>query len=308
MMNTFDADAVHAALEWSPLASALAAAFAAGADVPLRHAHLLNATDTLLLMPAWNADAIGLKLVTVIPGAPSLGAPTVGATYLLIDRATGTPRAVLDGDALTVRRTAAVSALAARYMARELATTLVMVGCGHLAPWMIRAHCALRPTITRVLLWGRSPDKAESLALSLADEGLPVDAVLDLEAAVRDAGIVSCATTSTAPLIRGEWLAPGTHVDLVGGFTRDMREADDDTIARSRIVVDTYSGVLAEAGDIVRPLEQKIITRDHVVAELAQLVRGEQLGRTSADEITLFKSVGSALSDLAAALLVATGD
>ncbi len=304
MLTTYSAADVHAALEWNALASALAAAFAAGADVPLRHAHVLNATDTLLLMPAWNQDAIGTKIVTVIPGANQLGAPTVGATYLLLDRASGTPRAVLDGDALTVRRTAAVSALAARYLAREFASTLVMVGCGHLAPWLVRAHCALRPAITRVLLWGRNTPRAEALARTLGDEGLPVDAVPNLEAAVREAHIVSCATTSTEPLVRAEWLAPGTHVDLVGGFTREMREADDATVAMSRIVVDTYDGVLSEAGDIIVPLERGAITRAHIVGDLAALVRGEASGRTNADEITLFKSVGTALADLAGALAV----
>jgi ornithine cyclodeaminase len=211
---------------------------------------------------------------------------------------------VIDGDALTVRRTAAVSALAARYLAREDAHTLVMVGSGHLAPWMVRAHCALRPSIRRVLLWSRRPDRAEALALTLASEGLPVDAVTDLESSVRSAQLISCATTSHGPIVQGAWLTPGAHLDLVGGFTRDMREADDAAIARCRIAVDTYDGVLSEAGDIVVPLENGSITRDHIVADLAQLVRGDVTVRTSADQITLFKSVGTALADLAAATAV----
>ena len=304
MMKLYSAADVHSALEWTTLTSALAAAFAAGAVVPLRHVHALNADDLMLLMPAWNADVIGLKLVTVLPGAHALGAPTVGATYVLLDRASGVPRAVLDGDALTVRRTAAVSALAARYGARADASTLLMVGTGHLAPWMVRAHCATRPGITRVLLWGRDAERTDALALALSDEGLPVDAVRDLPSAVPQAHIVCCATTASEPVVRGEWLAPGTHLDLVGGFTRGMREVDDAAVARSRICVDTYDGVLAEAGDIVVPMERGVITREQVVADLAQLVRGERHGRTRDDEITLFKSVGTALSDLAGAQTV----
>lgn len=304
MLKTYTARDVHDALEWNSLATALTAAFAVGAVVPLRHVHALSRTDTLLLMPAWSNDVIGLKLVTVIPGAPALGSPTVGATYLLIDRASGEPRAVLDGDALTVRRTATVSAIAARHCARADAHRLLMVGTGHLAPWMIRAHCAIRPQIDRVLLCGRSVERTNALARVLVDEGLPVDVTTDLEAAVRASDIVSCATTSNTPIIHGAWVRPGTHLDLVGGFTREMREIDDVGVARSRISVDSYAGVLAEAGDIVVPMEQGLITRDSVVAELAELVRGERQGRTNDDEITLFKSVGTALSDLAAAQLV----
>lgn len=304
MLKTYAARDVHDALEWNPLATALTAAFAVGAVVPLRHVHALSRTDTLLLMPAWSNDVIGLKLVTVIPGAPALGSPTVGATYLLIDRASGEPRAVLDGDALTVRRTATVSAIAARHCARADAHRLLMVGTGHLAPWMIRAHCAIRPRIDRVLLWGRGVERTKALARVLVDEGLPVDVTTDLEAAVRASDIVSCATTSNTPIVHGAWLRPGTHLDLVGGFTREMREIDDVGVARSRISVDSYAGVLAEAGDIIVPMEQGLITRDSVVAELAELVRGERQGRTNDDEITLFKSVGTALADLAAAQLV----
>lgn len=304
MLTVFTAQQVHAALDWGTLDSALTAAFAVGADVPLRHSHMLNDTDALLLMPAWTNSAIGVKVVTYIPGALAHGAPTIGATYLLLDRTTGEPRAVIDGDAITVRRTAVVSAIAARFMARASARSMLMIGTGHLAPWLVRAHCALRPGIAQVQIWGRTPARAETLVAQLRAEGLPVAVAGDLEGAVRAADIVSCATTSSAPIVCGEWLTPGTHVDLVGGFTRAMREADDAAIARSRIVVDSYRGALAEAGDLTVPLERGVITRAHVVAELAEVVRGETVGRTSEPEITLFKSVGTALADLAAARAV----
>lgn len=308
MLTVFTARQVHAALDWATLDSALTAALAAGAEssvqVPLRHTHGLGNSDALLLMPAWTADAIGIKVVTFIPEAPSRGAPTVGATYLLLDRATGVPRAVLDGDAITVRRTAAISAVAARYLARPDARTMLMVGTGHLAPWMVRAHCALRPGLSRVVVWGRSPERAAAMVHALRAEGLPVEAAGDLEAAVRAADLVCCATTSRVPIVLGDWLSPGTHLDLVGGFTREMREVDDHAVARSRIAVDSYRGALAEPGDLVIPLEQGRIAREQVVAELAELVRGERVGRTRDDEITLFKSVGTALADLAAAQAV----
>ncbi|MCU0938585.1 MAG: ornithine cyclodeaminase family protein [Burkholderiaceae bacterium] len=305
------AEAVHAALPWDRLAHALERAFARGANVPLRHAHRLGDDDSLLLMPAWrdpvadDAGALGVKVVTVMPSAARRGAATVAALYVLLDRATGAPRALIDGEALTVRRTAAASAVAARYMARADADTLLVIGSGTLAPFMAQAHCALRPTLKRVHLWGRTDQRVQSVAQRLRDDGLPVEVVDDLEAAMREAHIVCCATTATAPPVRGAWLAPGTHLDLVGGFRRAMREADDAAVARARIAVDSYTGALSEAGDIVGPLESGIITRAQIVAELAELVTGQVAGRTDVAQITLFKSVGTALADLAAAELVA---
>lgn len=299
-MRVYAAAEVHAALPWCRLAGAIEQAFVAGAQVPLRHAHALSASDTLLLMPAWNDRLIVTKLVTVIPGAAS----TVMATVLVLDRASGAPLALLDGEAVTLRRTAATSALAARWLARDDADALLLVGTGRLAPWMARAHAALRPGLRTIEVWGRRPDAAAALASTLAAEGLPARPAPDLEAAVRRAHIVCCATTSTRPLVQGAWLAPGTHLDLVGGFRRDMREVDDAAVAASRIVVDTCAGALAEAGDLVQPLASGAIGREAIAAELAELLRGERPGREHAQQITLFKSVGTALEDLAAAAAV----
>jgi ornithine cyclodeaminase len=315
MVRVFSADEVHAALPWEPLADALQAAFVRGAQVPLRHAHALALTDTLLLMPAWDERLLITKLVTVIPGAPS----TVEATVMALDRATGHHLAVLDGEALTLRRTAATSALAARHLALPDVDTLLVVGTGRLAAWMARAHVALRPGLKRVLVWGRRFDAAQALAAELradftaarstdgaAAAPLAIMAVpsQDLEAACGEARLITCATTSTEPLVRGAWLAPGTHLDLVGGFKPHMREADDEAVARARIVVDTHAGAGAEAGDLVQPLQRGVITRDAMVGELAELLRGACVGRRSLQDITLFKSVGTALEDLAAARLV----
>jgi ornithine cyclodeaminase len=306
MLPYHSAEQVHAALPWSTLVPALRDAFAAGATVPRRHAHALSDRDSLLLMPAWSDDALGVKVVTVMPD--SCAARTVQALYLLLDRHTGEPRAVLDGEALTVRRTAATSVLAASYLARDDASDLLVIGTGTLAPYMVRAYCALRPAITRVRLWGRTPARAAALATALAREGLPVEACADapdaLPNAVAASQIVCAATTSRAPVIYGAWLSPGTHVDLVGGFTPAMREADDHTMRVSRIVVDSYDGALSEAGDLVDPLARGVILREQVVAELRELVMRTIPGRTDRAQITLFKSVGLALEDLAAATLV----
>jgi ornithine cyclodeaminase len=304
MLRFYAADQVHGALDYPRLADVLARAFAAGATVPVRHVHRLGHTDSLLLMPAWSDAALGVKLVTVMPGNAAGGVGTVQAIYVLLDRATGAPRALLDGEALTLRRTAATSALAARYLARNDAENLLVVGAGHLAPHLACAHYALRPQLRRVFVWARDPARAQSAAQWLRDQGLPAQAARDLEATAREAQIISCATTATSPVVHGSWLAAGTHLDLVGGFTPAMREVDDAAAARARIAVDTYAGALAEAGDLLSPLASGAISRDSIVAELAELVRGEVAGRTRAEEITLFKSVGTALEDLAAAELV----
>lgn len=303
-MRIFTANQVHDALHWPLLVEQLAQAFAAGAQVPVRHTHTLGPHEALLLMPAWSSDGLGMKLVTVMPHNAARGVATVQATYLLLDRHSGQPLALIDGEALTLRRTAAASALAARYLAHPDARRLLIVGTGHLAPWMARAMYALRPELEQVLVWGRDPRSREALASTLAQEGLPANACDDLEAGVRDSDIVSCATTSTTPVVKGAWLQPGTHVDLVGGFKPDMREVDDAAMQMARICVDTYAGALSEAGDLVQSMQSGSIDRSHVRAELAEVVRAEIVVRQSAHDITVFKSVGTALEDLAAAQLV----
>jgi len=301
----FSAAQVHAALDYAILAESLREAFRAACFAPLRHVHdVTGAGDRLLLMPAWRPGGdLGVKLVTVFPRNRERGLATVSALYVLLDAATGHPRALVDGEALTLRRTAAASALAATYLARKDSATLLIVGTGALAPHMARAHCALRP-IAELMLWGRSSARAQALAARLRAEGLPAQALADLGSGLAQADIVSCATTATDPVLRGSLLRPGTHVDLVGGFTPQMREADDELIARAEIFVDTYAGALKEAGDLLQPLASGAIAREDVRAELAQLIACAHPGRRSAEEITLFKSVGTALEDLCAARLV----
>ena len=305
MLPMVPAAEVHVALPWRPLVDALREAFIAGATAPVRSSHAVTPQgDRLLLMPAWDGTGLGVKIVTVFPRNHERGVPSVGALYVLLDGATGHPVALLDGEALTLRRTAAASALASTYLSRPDARTLVVVGTGALAPFMAEAHCAVRD-IDRVLVWGRHADRAGHAAAALAERGLPASAVASLDRALAEADIVSCATTAREPVIRGAKVRAGTHVDLVGAFTRDMRESDDDLIARAEVFVDTYAGALKEAGDLVQPIDDGAFSREQVRAELAELCAGTHAGRTSRDAVTLFKSVGTALEDLCAARLVA---
>lgn len=309
-MRVVGPEEVHRSLDDPSLIDALAAMFRDGCETPVRHHHRIavpgGADGTLLLMPAWQTGGpVGVKLVTVFPDNGRRGLPAVMGAYLLLDGATGAPRALIDGPALTVRRTAAASALAARFLARADARRLLMAGTGALAPHLVRAHAAVRP-IREVAIWGRSPDKAERLAAALAGDlpGVAVRTAPDLADAVRAADVVSCATLATEPLIRGAWLGPGQHLDLVGAYSPAMREADDEAVRRARLFVDTRAGALKEAGDLVQPLESGVIAEDDIAGDLFELTRGAP-GRRDDREITLFKSVGTALEDLAAARLVA---
>jgi alanine dehydrogenase len=261
--------------------------------------------NILLVMPAWRSGGcIGVKLVTVFPGNSALGHPSVHGTYSLFDGATGIPLASLDGTELTRRRTAAASALAARYLARTDSSRLLMVGTGALATHVIESHARVRP-IRSVRIWGRRVDRAAALARELSGHGYDVEATEDLEAGVHWADIVSCATLAATPLIEGRWLRPGQHIDLIGAFTPTMREADDAALSCSSIYVDTHSA-LTESGELVQGLAAGAITAACVLGTLSDLVRGRG-GRRSEDEITLFKSVGCAIEDLAAAELAVLG-
>lgn len=310
-MRIVRASEVEAALGYSDLVEALRNAFRRETTVPLRHHHTIptgGREATLLLMPAWSAPDpapahVGVKIVTVYPDNATQELPSVMGTYLLLDGATGVPTASIDGPALTARRTAAASALAADYLARPDARRLLMVGTGRLAGNLIEAHAATRP-ISETVIWGRDRNKAERLAQHLDSFAHRVTATGDLETAAREADIISCATTSRDPLIHGDWLIDGVHVDLVGGFRPDMREADDRVIQRGRIFVDTRAGALAEAGDIVQPITAGVLKADDIAGDLFELCRGKRSGRRSPAEITVFKSVGSALEDLAAAELL----
>jgi ornithine cyclodeaminase len=282
---------------------ALRESFKADIATPVRHHHETSAVSTLLLMPAWSREWTGLKTVIVKSDNAAKNLPTVQASYLLIRNDTGETVAIMDGTELTRRRTAAASALAADYLARPDASTLVLVGAGALGSHFVRAHAAVRP-IKHVFIYNRSPEKAATLAAELKIDGFDASAVSDLEAAVRQADIVTCVTTSIAPIVRGEWLKPGTHVDLAGAFKPTMRETDGDVVARARVYVDTREGALSEAGDLLQAHDEGKFDFAKVQGDLFDLCRGTVKGRGSPEEITLFKSCGTAIEDLATAIMV----
>jgi ornithine cyclodeaminase len=301
---------VERVLSYGALIDALADAFRADVSAPPRHHHMIpqpsGSQAKLLLMPAWTNSGerfVGCKLVSVYPDNAQAGRPSVYGSYLLLSGDTGEALALIDGTALTAWRTACASALAARYLARDDASHLVMVGAGALAPHLIRAHAAVRP-IKRVTLWNRTRSRAVKTAFALSAAGIEPLIADDLEAAVRIGDIVCCATLSATPLVRGAWLKKGAHLDLVGAFTPKMRECDDAAVRRARVFVDTRGGAPKEAGDIAIPLRKKVIRLKDIQGDLFDLCRGKVKGRRRAGEITLFKSVGHAIEDLAAAMLV----
>jgi len=310
-MRTYGPEQTRAALAWEPLLQALREMFHDGCEMPQRHHHTVpvpGAPDaTLLLMPAWSVGQfLGVKVLNVFPGNAERGLASIAASYMLMSGTSGEMLALIDGGELTARRMAAASALASSYLSRAGSEHLLIVGTGRLAGNLADAHAAVRP-LRRISVWGRHVEKAKDLADSLHVGDAEIQVVTDLAAAVGKADIVSCATLAHQPLIHGSWLRPGTHLDLVGGFTPEMREADDEAVRRSSVFVDTFTGACSEAGDIVQPLESGALEHTAIEADLFGLVRGQHAGRESDQEITFFKSVGAALEDLAAAVLVHRG-
>ena len=288
---------------YGPVIEALREGFKAEITTPVRHHHETSPVSTLLLMPAWSKHWTGLKTVIVKTDNAAKNLPTVQASYLLVRNDTGETVAIMDGTELTRRRTAAASALAADYLARADASTLVLVGAGALGSHFVRAHAAVRP-IKLVFIYNRSPEKAAALAAELKTDGFDASAVTGLEAAVGQADIVTCVTTSTTPIVRGEWLKPGAHVDLAGAFKPTMRETDGDVVARARVFVDTREGALSEAGDLLQARDEGKFDFIDIQGDLFELCRGTLTGRKSPEEITLFKSCGTAIEDLATAIMV----
>lgn len=305
-MKIFGRSETASLLERCDLVAALEATYQAGvlsperlrADIPT---HRGEDETTLLVSPAWVAgEGIGVKIVTVMPGNARRGLLSVSGTYLYLDGNTGQPLAQFDGAVLTSMRTAAMSALASRSLSRTDSHRHLVIGAGALAPDFIRAHRRVRP-IETTLLWARRHGEAAQLAEDMRESGVAVEAVEDLEAAVRGADIVSCVTSAREPVLQGAWLKPGMHLDLVGSYRTDMREADDEAIRRSALYVDSRKAALEESGELADPVARGIIAEADIRGDLAGLVAGRITGRRDEREITLFKSVGNGLADFAAA-------
>ena len=306
-MKFFTAQETATALDYPGLIASIAEIFAGGATAPQRHHHAIPKSgepdDVLLLMPAWAAGfgVGGVKIVNVVPGNSARGLPAIMASYLVFDETTGEHKAILDGATLTAKRTAAVSALAADKLAAKGARTLLVVGSGRVAHELPAAFKAVR-AIDRILVWSRTAATAEKLAADLRHDGFDAHAAPNLKTAVAQADIISCATLATEPVIKGEWLQPGQHLDLIGSYAPHMREADDEAIRRAEVYIDTIAA-LKETGDLIKPLENGTLTMAAIQGTLYDLTKpGFEAGR-KADDITLFKGVGHALEDLAAARL-----
>jgi ornithine cyclodeaminase/alanine dehydrogenase-like protein (mu-crystallin family) len=304
-MCLLDTAATAAALDFHRLVPALREMFITGCEMPSRHVHQVpgaGAGMTVLIMPAWlPGRAMGIKTINIAPGNAALGLPGLHATYVLYDASTGVPLAQMDGSELTSRRTAATVALAASYLARPHARRLLVLGAGRVASLLPAAYRCVRP-IERVAVWNHRPERAQALAARWREEGFDAEAVTDLAAAAGEADIVSCATLATEPVLQGGWLVPGSHLDLIGSFTPAMREADDDCFRGVRVFVDSEEA-WQKSGELLGPVSRGVLGTGGA-GTLTQLCRGELEGRRDVNERTVFKSVGIALEDLAAALLV----
>jgi alanine dehydrogenase len=299
--------AVADALPWGDLIAQIEAVITdPKGESPDRTVHTVpvpgGADGTLLMKPAWvTGEVIGVKVVTVFPDNGAIDLPTIQSGFLLFDGRTGSLVGTCAANELTARRTAAASAVGAKRLSRVDARRLLIVGTGALAPMAARAHAFVRDYDT-IEVWGRRPEKAAAIVAALVADGLPAEVCFDLDVGVGRADVISTSTGSTSPLVRGALLQPGTHVDLVGAFNGTMRESDDDVMARGSVFVDTRSDAVL-AGDLAGPLAGGVLSIDGIRADLAELVSGAHPGRVSAEEITVFKSAGLALEDVAAAQL-----
>jgi len=302
-----DDAAVAAALPWGDLIAAVEAAVTdPDGSAPPRTVHTVPVPDgadaSLLMKPGWiTGEVIGVKVVTVFPDNGTIDRPTIQAGFLLFDGRHGALIGCCAANELTTRRTAAASAAAASRLARDDVRRLLIVGTGALAPMAARAHAHVRP-YDRIDVWGRRPEKAAELVEVLRADGLPAEVCADLDGGVAAADVISTSTGSHEPLVRGSQVRPGTHVDLVGAFNAAMRESDDALVGTASVFVDTRSDAVL-AGDLAAPIAAGVISADVIRADLAELISGAHPGRSDDDEITVFKSVGLALEDVAAGRL-----
>lgn len=300
-MKHFDAAELGRLLEGIDLVDCMAAAFGNPVNAPVRQRLETTAGREFLVMPAISERYAGAKLLTVVPANAGMGRPVISGLFTLFDLVTGEPLATLDASELTARRTAAVSALAASRLAREDAQSLTILGSGHLVPYMAEAFASVR-TLRSINIWARNPQRRAEAAEAVRQRlsSVRIEELSDLDAAIGGADILCSVTRATTPLIRGKWIRAGTHVDLVGGYRPDMREIDDQGILSGRIFVDVLDGALAEAGDLIQPIDAGILRPDSIAGDLSSLAL-KRSQRQSQEEITLFKSVGTATADLAAA-------
>ena len=311
-MLMLDADKILNTLPYTTLVDELAALHRQ--PIGLVDELLMESTDAannvghFFIRAGWQPEkAVGAKVITVFPRNNKTGEkPSIQAVYVLFEGTHGTPVACLDGTALTWMKTATDSALGSKLLAREDIETMLMIGAGQMAPHLVGAHCELRPSLRRVYIWNRTADKAETLAGSLSARFPAIDFVAtgEIEAAAREADLICSAVGSTRPLIHGEWLKPGCHVDLVGAYTAEMREADDEVLRRGRLFVDARETTIDHIGELMIPIAAGIISGNDILASLSDLCGGGHPGRGGDDEITVFKNGGGGHLDLMCARIL----
>ncbi|WP_105168313.1 ornithine cyclodeaminase family protein [Pseudoalteromonas sp. T1lg23B] len=304
-MRVISSDQVHQTLSFKSVINELQQGFAKPAGTPPRHVYPLaeSSADAFAVLPAWNDEFIGVKAFTYFPNNASEGYDSLYSKIMLFERCHGVPLALIDGTSVTLWRTASVSALASQYLSRRDAKHLVFFGTGKLAPYMIKAHLAVRD-LNKVTVIARNSTKAAKLIERLRAECPDVEFVIGQsnEITIASADIVSCATGSHVPLFDGSWLKEGAHVDLIGNHHADCSECDIATITRATVFVDSKVNVLKEAGELLIPIAQGVFNANNVVAELSEM--HNMTWQRQSHEITVFKSVGMALSDLITASLV----
>lgn len=307
-MKYIEAEELEQLLSYEELIPKINEAFAQNYDIPMRHHHQYpnpkeGMESTLLLMPAWdNGENLGVKIVNVSPNNSKHNLPSIQGLYIYFDLQTGTPKALMDAKKLTVKRTAAASALASRYLSRADSQSLLMIGTGALSAELIQAHCAVRP-ITEVLVWGRSEEKAQTVVDSVKIDGVSIKTIDAIQQGIAQVDIISCATLSPIALIFGKNLRPGQHLDMIGAYKPDMREMDDEVLFMADVYVDNMEGATKETGDLAIPIANGTFKIEDIKADLFELAQGKKEVIRTPETITCFKSVGHALEDLAAATL-----
>ena len=304
-MQIISAEDVHSALSYPALIDALEEAYAGKFSMPPRQVFLLDEesgeNDAFAVLPSWSEEFIGVKAFTYFPTATEPH-QSLYSKIMLFNREHGEPLALVDGTTVTFWRTAGISGLATRLLAREDASTMLLLGTGNLAPYMIRANASVRD-LKKVMIWGRTPAKAEALAEEMSKEypDINFSAIEDREAACGEADIIVAATASHEPVVLGDWIQPGTHTDFIGNHHATKRECDTALITKSRVYADSRVNAFKEAGEILVPISEGVFTKEDVVAELTEMCARTAPLRQSDDEITLFKSIGMAMSDLVGA-------
>lgn len=307
-MKYIKAEELGQLLNQEELIPRIDAAFAQDYNIPMRHHHQYpnpksGVESTLLLMPAWdNGDNLGVKVVNVSPNNAQHGLPSIQGFYLYFDLETGTPKALMDAKKLTVKRTAAASALASQYLSNPTSTKLMVIGTGALATELIKAHATVRP-IKEVVVWGRTQQKAQAIIDQIRWPGMKLNTIAHIEEGISQSEIISCATLSPTPLVLGKYLKPGQHLDMIGAYKPDMREMDDEALAKAEVYVDNINGATKETGDLAIPIANGTFRIEDIRADLFELAKGQKKVVRSPESITCFKSVGHALEDLAAANL-----